>query len=245
MGLRGVGWEHAATIAAVMGARFEHPGRQTVALAYDELPAGSTLRRQFDGQGGVTITAPAGEVSESVRQQVSRAALLPAAVAFVSCVSVIGPIVLHQIRINRIDPQLRSAALLMLGVLATGVFLFVWLIRRSSLWNAVADARRRASILHVTAERMLVEVASPTGEESLELAVSQMLALKVGPAALDATGTSAAVLCLQVLLRDGRTSLLLGGHHPVELGWVAAAVSETTGVPVVTRVPRRTHGANA
>lgn len=227
---------------------FERPGAGAVALAYDELPEGSELRREFDGRGGLQITAPAGEPPESMRRYVGHAGLLPASVAFGVCVAVGGPLVLEQILTNRIDPELRSAALLALGVLATGVFLFVWLTRRAALSHAVAEARRRSSVLHADAERLLVEVAAPSGDdspgESLDLPVAQLWGLKVAVAALDPARESTAVPCLRLFLTDGTTHLLLGGHHPMELAWVAGSVSEVTGVSVVQGREPRAIGTN-
>ena len=91
-----------------------------VALAYDELPEGSALRRDYDGRGGVTITAPAGELSAPVRRAALRSAMVSALLASAACLLVVGYLVLDAARSNRFDPALRGAAAVALAVLAGG-----------------------------------------------------------------------------------------------------------------------------
>jgi hypothetical protein len=205
-------------------------GAGLTALAYDELPEGSELRREFDGRGGVTITAPAGEVPVAVRRAAVRAGLLPASVASVLCFLVIGGIVLKAARTNDLEPSLRPVAAVALGVLGTGVFLFVWLKYSSMVFYVLQDARRQSSVLHANAGRLLFETAGPMDNSSLEIAVTDIESLHV----VHEIRRSARLPCLKLVLRNGSSHLLLAGHHLTELRWASAALSEAMEIPAVT-----------
>lgn len=210
------------------------PPAAALGLSYDELPEGSVLRREYDGRGGVTITAPAGELPTAVRRSAARNALLPATAAFVACNVAIGLVLLQLARTNRLDPSLRGAAAVTLAVLSGGVFLFVWLTRYLALCEALASARRFASVLHADATRLLVETAGTADPRSLEVATGNIVSMKIGPCVLDRDRGPAGIPCLQLLLRDGTVRQILDGHHPEELRWVAASLSGVTGVPVLS-----------
>lgn len=207
-----------------------HPRRVVApALTYDELPEGSELRREYDGRGGVTITAPAGGLPVSVRRAISRAGLLPASLAMGLCVLVVGSIVLTAMRSNRVDPSLRTAAWMTLGVLSGGVFLLVWLTHSLKLSHALADARRQATVLHADRAGLLIEMSGPPSGQSLEIASDRIRSLQIVHAPADLMRRGAPVPCLRLGLRDGTGVDLLAGHHVGELWWVATMLSEATG----------------
>jgi hypothetical protein len=222
---------------AVTTHQSDPPPAAAPGLSYDELPEGSQLRREFDGRGGVTITAPAGELPASVRRSVARAGLVPASLAFGLCVLVVGAIVFVAARANRLDPNLRTAAVVTLAVLGGGVFLFVWLTHYSMLAYALLDARRQSTVLHADARRLLVETTSPSGDKSVAIPVESIESIRVTPAALDPLRPSVPVPCLKLALRDGTSHLLLGGHHLAELEWVAAGLTEATGARAIPASP--------
>jgi hypothetical protein len=200
------------------------------ALPYDDLPEGSELRREFDGRGGVTITAPAGEVSAAGRRWLAASAFLPACAACAACV-LVGSAVLHAaIRSNRLDPSLRVAAFAGLAALAAGFFLFGWWGEYALRLSAMAEARRQSTMLHADARRLLVERAG-TVQPSLDIPTSDIESLRVvvEPVVVAGRLRSPRVPFLKVSLRDGSSHLLLGGHHLAELRWVAAAVAQGTG----------------
>ena len=203
------------------------------ALSYDELPEGSALRRRYDGRGGVTITAPAGELPASLHRVASRAALVPATFAMVACGTAIGLLLLRLAQSNRLDPSLREAAMVALAALAGGVFLFVWLTRYLALCEALLAGRRHASVLHADPNRLLLETTRPSDGRSIDVPVGMIRFMKVTRAALDDRRLPR-VACLQLLLRDGTVHVLFGGHHTAELHWIAASVSGVTGVPLLS-----------
>ena len=214
--------------------RPDPPPAAAPGLSYDELPEGSQLRREFDDRGGVTITAPAGELPPSVRRSVARAGLVPASLAFGLCVVVVGAIVFFAARTNRLDPNLRTAAVVTLAVLGGGVFLFVWLTHYVMLADAMSRARQQSTVLHADARRILVETKGPEGERSLEIAAESVRSFQVASASVDPVRPAAPVPCLQVNRRADIGPWLLAGHHAAELGWVAATLSGVTGVPTLS-----------
>ena len=207
------------------------------ALCYDELPEGSELRRQYDGRGGVTITAPAGELTAPVRRAIHRASLLPATAALGACLILAGGVVVQAAQNNRLDPSLRTAAFVTLGVLCAGVFLFVWVTHSIRLSHATADARRTASVIHADAARLLVETSGAAGSASLDIPTGSVVGVELSRGIADSSARSVAVACVKVHLRDGSEHVLLGGHHPIELQWVTATLSVATGIPTVTAPP--------
>jgi hypothetical protein len=199
-------------------------------LAYDDLPEGSALRRDFDGHGGVTITAPAGEPSAAVRRAVARAALVPAAVASAACLLIVGGVVLRAARANRLDPSLRPAAWLTLVVLAGGVLLFVWLILHLRVSYAIGAARRWSSVLYADAGRLLIETGGPSGPQSVQIETREIASLTVA--------SDQCVPCVILMMRNGSARRLLAGHHAAELAWAAAALSQAMRVPITRAIFR-------
>jgi hypothetical protein len=100
--------------------------------------------------------------------------VVPASLAFGLCVLVVGAIVFVAARANRLDPSLRTAAVVTLAVLGGGVFLFVWLTHYSMLAYALLDARRQSTVLHADARRLLVETTSPSGDKSVAIPVESI-----------------------------------------------------------------------
>lgn len=204
-------------------------GAEGPALHYDELPEGSDLRREYDGRGGVTITAPAGELPASVRRAAGHAGLIPASLAMGMCVLVFGSIVLTMMRSNRLDPSLRIPAWVTLGVLSGGIFLLVWLTHSAKLSHALADARRQATVLYADRARVILEVSGLPSGQSLEIRSDAIRSLHIIHAPADPTRPAAPVPCLRIELRDGTSHQLFAGHHLGELHWIATALSDATG----------------
>jgi hypothetical protein len=212
------------------------PPPQTVPLAYDELPEGSDLRRVYDGSGGVTIAAPAGDLSPAVRRSASRAGIAAAALVSGGALLVGGLVV----GTSRIDPSLRVAAALSLGVLGAGVFLLVWWVLYTARKYILSDLRQQSTILHADRGRLLVETSGPLGARSFELNAHDILSVEVLAQRLGSAASAGAIPRLRLRMRDGTDMPLLPGRHAAELHWVAATLSETTGVPTITDVSKRT-----
>jgi len=211
----------------------------TQALQYDDLPDGSELRREYDGAGGVTITAPAGEPPAPVRGAIARSALIPASAALAACLGLAGFGLQLIVRGNRLDPELRLPAIVALAFVAGGVFLLVWFTQYSRNAEAAASARRQSTVLHGNRTRLLIEATGPWGNRSAELSAKEIVYVRVVRERLDPDLRTPPIPCVQVQLRDGTRHLLLGGHHPTELRWAAAALSQATSVDLRPEHVRR------
>ena len=206
--------------------------RPVPALAYDELPEGSDLRRDYDGAGGVTIRAPAGDLPPSVRREAARGGVVAAGVVCGVCLLLGGALLLQALR-RGIDPALRAPAAVALGVFCSGVFLLVWWVKYSARTHLLSDARRRTTVLHADANRIMILSTGPGGERSMDLPVERVIALQVINAAIAETGGWEQIPLLQLRLHGRSFVQLLDGHHEAELRWVAATLSKATGVPTV------------
>jgi hypothetical protein len=214
------------------------PPPQTVRLAYDELPEGSDLRRAYDVGGGVTITAPAGELSPAVRRSASLGEALAAGVVCGVALLAGALLLIPMIRSNRLDPSLRAPAIVTLGVLCASVYLLVWRVLYSSRTYVLSDLRRQSTVFHADARRLLVETSGPLGDRSFDIAVGDILSISVTAQGLSSAASAESVPCLRIGIRAMPHLSLLGGHHPAELHWVAASLSEFIGAPAVTTEPK-------
>ena len=212
-----------------------------VALAYDELPDGSDLRRAYDGKGGVTITAPAGELSAAVRRSAARAGVLPATIVCAAALALGGVV----IRSGQVDPTLRTAAMLSLGVLAGALFLLVWWVLYSSRTYVLADLRRQSTVIHADRARLLVETSGPLGDTSIAVAAADILSVDATARQLGGLAPAVAVAHLRVRARDRADLALLPGLHPAELRWVAATLAAAAGLAVVTADPSAAYASRS
>jgi hypothetical protein len=214
------------------------PAALPVGLAYDELPPGSDVRREYGADGAVTITAPAGEPSAAARRAAAQRTGVSSAIVCGFGLTFLLAVMLSVSNSSwRMHGAFRVGAVLLFGVVCAGVFLLAWWVSFRARLEALAEARRQAVVLHADARRLLVETAGPLGRESLDLAANDVEF--VGVVAVPWTqGGSApeAVPCLRVDLRDGRTLRLMPGRHEAELRWVGAALSQALGAKYESEV---------
>lgn len=205
------------------------------ALAYDELPEGSDVRREYDGAGGVTITAPAGELPPGIRRLLLWDAAVTGAGAGLMMAIPLGILLAYGTRTGRIlaDPRLRPAALIVLGVFIAGFFLFVWFCEYANKALSFTEARMDATVLHANGTRLLVESFRGETPRSLQLPVTEIQSLAVVREFLTGGPGDRRVPCMKFRLHDGSDIRVLGGRHEAELRWVAGAISDATGVQIV------------
>ena len=180
----------------------------------------------------MTIRAPAGDLPPSVRREAARGGVVAAGAVCGVCLLLGGALLLQALR-RGIDPALRAPAAVALGVFCSGVFLLVWWVKYSARTHLLADARRRATVLHADATRILIETTGPGGERSIDLPVDRVISLQVINAPIAEAGGWEQIPLLQLRLHGRSLVQLLDGHHEAELRWVAATLSEATGVPTV------------
>jgi hypothetical protein len=196
-------------------------------LAYDELPVGSDLRREYSADGAVTITAPAGEPSAAARRAAAHSTgLSTAALCALLLVLLIWPALPLVERVRRLDAGLRPLVMVLLALFVGGVFLLVWKVRYGAWLDLMTEARREAVILHADRSRLLIEIAGPNREQSFDLRAERIRCIRAGGAGRAAPPM--AMLTIEV--SDGSTLALLVGRHRAELSWVASTVRETMGL---------------
>lgn len=194
-----------------------------MALAYDELPAGSDLRREYGPGGAVTVTAPAGEPSVAARRATAQATGLASAVLCTASLAALLWVLWPAL--TRLDTGLRVAAGALFVVFSGGLFLLVWKVWYAAHLDLLTDARRETVVLHADARGLLIESQGPEGARSIEIPTGS--ALGVRPAG----GWRAVetIHCIKIERRDGATLCLLAGRHPAELRWVAATLRQSLG----------------
>jgi hypothetical protein len=204
-----------------------------VGLAYDELPPGSDLRREYGTDGSVTISAPAGEPSAAARRAAAQGTGVSSAAV---CAVVLGVLVWITFGVSdsvrRLDPASRAGAVLLFGVFSGALFLLVWKVRYATRLDMLAEARRQAAVLHAHPNRLLVETAGPFGERSFDVPAGEIRRMQVVGEPWSGDGIAAeSVPCLRVQLTDGRVLRLMPGRHEAELRWAAAALGQALGKP--------------
>jgi hypothetical protein len=191
-----------------------------VALAYDELPAGSDLRREYRGDGAVTITSPAGEPSTAVRRSAAQRQAL--ASALFTCVVMAGSLWALWPQFTRLDAALRATVLGLLVVVIGGVFLLAWRVWYGADLDLLTKARREAVVLHADARGLLVEIAGPLGDRSIEVPANSL-----GRISVVGWRLGAVVIPHLKLEQHGEPTLLLfAGRHRGELDWIAATLRQ-------------------
>ena len=202
------------------------------ALAYDELPSGSDVRREYGSDGAVTIAAPAGEPSAAARRAaaqgtgVSSAALCGAVMLGLMWVGV------TSFGIGRLEVWARSLAGVLFAVVWGGVFLLAWKARYADRLDLLARARRESALLHATPWRLIIEKAGQGGLRSFDLPAGRVKGLRVvgEPVGGDGAGSAESVPCLRVELTDGSAVYVMHGRHEVELQWVASTLEHCMGL---------------
>ena len=201
----------------------EGPAHAPLALDYDDLPAGSDVRREYDGAGGVRVTVPAGEPPAGALRAASQRAMIDAAVVC-SAGLVLGILVVTLvIDLRRLGSVERIWAVAAFAALTGGVFLLLWRTRREARAEALRGARRQGTVFDARAGRLLIETAGPYGDESHDLRATSVRSITVRPGVRSLGGRTdgPALPCLAIDRSDGMAVQLLHGSDPVELRVVA------------------------
>lgn len=194
-------------------------------LAYDTLPVGSRIERQFEPDGGVILRVPAHEPGEAARRQVVlNAALAAAPVSALLVIVCLGLLLFVAARDWQRWDSMRlgvvwAAALLFCGAL----FAMVWRAQFQQRLEHLQTALAQQTVLRASPGRLLVETDGPLGHASHDLrpAPDRPIRFRLArlPPQLDVT-------CMMVIAPDGSMARLLPGLSPAELDWVARTVRE-------------------
>ncbi len=200
-----------------------------LALAYDELPPGSDLRRQFCHDGSVTITAPAGEPSEAARRAAMQSTGVFAALFAAALVGGWAALFVMGQGRQRIDPSLLLLAVALFAIVCGGVFLLAWRAGLTTRLGLLTQVRRQTTLLHAGPNRLLVETSGPDGDQSLDVPAGMIRSICPTPEGLLGGVSREPIPCLKVTTSDGAVYRLLRGRHRGELKWVADTLRQAMG----------------
>jgi hypothetical protein len=202
-------------------------------LAYDDLPAGSDLAREFTPDGGITITAAVREPSPRAlrwarRRAVPRATLITALT--LAGVIVVGALMLRQARPGLSLWYLPVVIFPLLGLLSAAIFLLAWHASASRCIDALHQARRQVTIISADPTTLRIQSDGAFGPQShtIPAACVQAVQLVWNP---ESDWYSMHRQLLHVKLDDGGVIALLPGRDESELVWVAAVLQRALGVP--------------
>jgi hypothetical protein len=188
-------------------------------LAYDDLPPGSDLGREFTAEGVVITAARAAPSARAIRWARRRAAGR-AARDTAALLALVG-LWLWLMAPPQPIRSLTAVVYPLVGLLAASIFLLAWQGRSAQCIDALRIARRQATVIVADAERLRIETEGPFGalSESVEAArVGAVEVAQIEGKAWFAMDRSV----LRVTLVDGRALDLLRGRDESELAWVAS-----------------------
>jgi hypothetical protein len=202
-------------------------GRAAPTLAYDDLPPDSDLRREVSADG-LTVIAPAGEVSFTSQRAVAIAAMWWAAVlgtVLVGVLTAAGAVAFWE-NVRRMEPPLRLVAEVLYAAFAGGVFAMLWRARRDVWLEALAKGRRQSTILHATPMRLVVETFGPFGAASHVLPRDQIRSIDARLLRPPGGPGSPELPWLVITLTDGTRVSTLPARDVVELRWATGALEQ-------------------
>jgi hypothetical protein len=195
-------------------------------LAYDDLPAGSDIRREFIA-GGVRIAVPAGEAPAETIGEAAKSALAWGAAVSAGLVLLAWVVFVYGVRVNRVSgiPLLWARAFF--AIFCAAVVMLVAWVRYGVISDAIRAGRSQSTALAAERGRLMVETDGAFGAASHDLPLDRIRSIQVGHGRLqDARGSVRRMSYLGIYLDDGRILVLLPGRSAAELKWVAGAVRE-------------------
>jgi hypothetical protein len=203
---------------------------QPATLGYDDLPAGSDIRREFL-DGGVRIAVPAGEAPREAIREAAKSALAWGAAVSAALVLLAWVIFVYGVRINGVSgiPLLWARAFF--AIFCAAVVMLVAWVRYGVISDAIRAGRTQSTALAADRSRLMVETDGAFGAASYDLPAERIRSIVAGQRRLEDDRRSVRRMnCLVIHLNDGRDITLLPGRSPRELKWIAAAIGERLGV---------------
>lgn len=193
-------------------------------LTYDNLPAGSTLRREVSGEV-LTIGAAAQEPDAQMKRQARLRSALPAAMlsgaVLIACIAAFGSTYLQHRR--HIGAAMGAVLFIAFVVFCAALFLFIWRAQFSSRIDVLERALKQTTILAASPGRLLIESTGPLGQVSHDLP-TDALVIRVARSAAHPS-----LSCLEIIARDHAPLQLLSGREESELRWITRALIRALG----------------
>ena len=203
-----------------------------VLLDYDDLPPGSDIRREYDGEL-VKITVPAGEVPAAARRAAAQAALVSGAISSWAFLLLALVVFAYFVRFNRISGTPLTWAIAFFAVFCTAIVALVAWVRFGLKLEDLQAGRRQATVMAITHDRLIVETTGPFGIAGYDFPGERVVKVSVGRDTLrDAEGRGRRLERLEVQLAGGKRVWFLPGRDGGELRWVARAIGRTMKVAV-------------
>jgi hypothetical protein len=217
---------------------------QPLPLAYDDLPPGSDLRREYgggDGVGGggnaggddrtVKIIVPAGEPPAPAMKIALYDSFASGTRASWALLLLSFLLFSMGLRNNRISGVSLAWAWAFFAIFCAALVLLVVWVRYGMTLDAIRIGREQMTILAATPTRLVIETTGPFGVASYNFPRDKLTALTIRRGVLrDDRNLPRRVLHLAISLADGRTICLLPGRDARELQWVRGTVGETMGL---------------
>jgi hypothetical protein len=199
-------------------------------LAYDDLPPGSDIRREYIGDGiarEVKIIVPAGEPPSAARQGVLFDAFASGARASWALLALAFLLFQLGLRNNRIGGVALTWAWLFFGIFCAALVLLVAWVRYGMMLDSLRIGREQMTVIAATPARLLIETAGPFGVASYDFPRETIASITTGSGVLrDDRNLPRRLLHITIALVDGRSVFILPGRDARELRWIAAAVRE-------------------
>ena len=200
-------------------------------LAYDDLPPGSDIRRQYVGDGAareVKIVVPAGEPPPAAVKGVLFDAFASGARASWALLLLALMLFFMGLRNNRISGVALTWAWLFFGIFCAALVLLVAWVRYGMMLESLRIGREQMTVIGVTPAHLLMETAGPFGVGSYDFPREKIAAIAIGRGVLrDDRNLPRQVSHIAVALADGRTILALPGRDERELRWVVGMLRDT------------------
>jgi hypothetical protein len=202
-------------------------------LAYDDLPPGSDVRREYGADGSVRIIVPAGDVPGPVRRAAGHRALVTGAGYAAPVLMGSLAVFVYFVRANRVAGVPLAWAVAFFGIFCTAIVALVAWVRYQMLTEAAQAGRRQATILVASRARLLVETSGPFGVAGYDLPRDRVASVWFGSwgRMTDRAGREQRTTHLLIGLSDHMAVKLLPGRDVEELRWVAGAIAQALGLP--------------
>jgi hypothetical protein len=198
------------------------PAVAPVPLSYDDLPPGSDIRRERDGDGTLRIIVPASDVPAEAERRVLRDSFVWGALG--SPLLLLPALVLFRLGIwaHRVSGGPLVVAWIAFGVFCCALVALIAHSWKQLLMNNLRSARMQRTAIAATPTRLIVETTGPFGFGSYDVKAEQLRTISLRRCWLSTPNLRARVSHLRVELRDGSWFALLPGRDRAELMTIAA-----------------------
>jgi hypothetical protein len=186
-------------------------------LRYDDLPPGSTIRREWDGEA-LVITIGAERVTARARRRAAEREAVPSALLAAGAVVFLGSLSLTWLPMR----QWPIEAVAAFGAFCFAMFGFVWYLRYRARVEELARVMSQMTVVALRPGRMAIETHGLLGGGGCDVDAGD--AARVGLMRGGTFGGRSGVCSLGIERRDGKVTGVMLGREAEEIEWVARQV---------------------